>query len=114
MNKEVKRAWVEALRSGEYKQCTGRLRREDGYCCLGVLCDLYKKDHQDSNWEGNYFFLFHGEHTDTAMSYLPEKVIKWAGLSSENPQYDGDGTLSGLNDEGATFDEIADVIEGNL
>jgi len=123
VNHEVKKAWVEALRSGEYKQCTGQLRRGDSYCCLGVLCNLYEESHQDCNWseesdwseEGDcFYFVLYEEDADPAMSYLPEKVVEWAGLDSSDPHYDDYGTLSGLNDEGAPFTLIADVIEGNL
>jgi len=28
--------WIEALRSGEYKQCTGQFHLGDRHCCLGV------------------------------------------------------------------------------
>lgn len=43
MNPEIKTKWVEALRSGKYKQGKKSLRSREGdkYCCLGVLCDLY-------------------------------------------------------------------------
>lgn len=35
---DIKAKWLEALRSGKYKQGTGRLFRPgDTYCCLGVL-----------------------------------------------------------------------------
>lgn len=48
MNPEVKALWLNALRSGEYQQGTGKLKQTYGgdqrYCCLGVLCDL-KPDH---------------------------------------------------------------------
>jgi hypothetical protein len=39
MPKASKRAWIQALRSGKYKQGTGKLYNElhDTYCCLGVL-----------------------------------------------------------------------------
>ena len=40
---EARALWVKALRSGEYKQTTGQLRKDDGHCCLGVACDLYGK-----------------------------------------------------------------------
>ena len=41
MDKMWKKKWVKALRSGKYEQCTGRLHlKGDGYCCLGVLCDI--------------------------------------------------------------------------
>lgn len=36
MNKEWAEKWAAALRSGEYKQGTGRLRQGDRFCCLGV------------------------------------------------------------------------------
>lgn len=45
-NKELVKLWVEALRSGQYRQIADRLRREldtgYGYCCLGVLCEIAK------------------------------------------------------------------------
>lgn len=34
------RAWLEALRSGNYSQTRHRLQDEDGYCCLGVACEI--------------------------------------------------------------------------
>jgi hypothetical protein len=38
MDKALKAEWVAALRSGEIKQCKGRLLETDGsMCCLGVL-----------------------------------------------------------------------------
>lgn len=37
MNKKLKRRWVAALRSGEYKQITGRVCNEHGYCAYGIL-----------------------------------------------------------------------------
>jgi hypothetical protein len=40
----AKTKWVAALRSGKYRQGTGRLRTKDGgYCCLGVLCEAVGK-----------------------------------------------------------------------
>lgn len=38
MDAEIKRKWVEALRSGKYKQTSKYLHRHGAYCCLGVLC----------------------------------------------------------------------------
>lgn len=40
MNKATAMLWAEALRSGEYKQTQGALRRDDCFCCLGVVCDI--------------------------------------------------------------------------
>lgn len=40
--------WIEALKSGKYKQGEGQLKysvnKKPQYCCLGVLCDLAEKD----------------------------------------------------------------------
>lgn len=45
LTKELKAAWVKALRSRKYKQGQGALRRTDfngctTHCCLGVLKDI--------------------------------------------------------------------------
>lgn len=40
MNKKIKKLWLKALRSGEYKQGKLALRIKNKYCCLGVLCDI--------------------------------------------------------------------------
>lgn len=42
MDAQIKAKWVEALRSGEYKQGSGHLhdQKTDCYCCLGVLCKV--------------------------------------------------------------------------
>lgn len=45
MNPEIKKAWVDALRSGNYKQGDDEVLREEhadgpAYCCLGVLAEL--------------------------------------------------------------------------
>lgn len=39
----VAQKWVDALRSGKYRQCRNQLRSDDreAYCCLGVLAELY-------------------------------------------------------------------------
>lgn len=40
MKPELKENWIKALRSGKYTQTSNHLRVNDGYCCLGVLCDV--------------------------------------------------------------------------
>ncbi len=73
LNKNA-RKWVKALRSGEYTQGRKKLRRGDTFCCLGVACDLYSKEHPKAKWEGNRFL---GE-----VDFLPEVVRKWLGLKN--------------------------------
>ena len=41
MNKDIKKQWVDALRSGKYTQGFKFMRKDNGtFCALGVLCDL--------------------------------------------------------------------------
>jgi hypothetical protein len=108
VNAEVKQQWLDALRSGEYEQTRGRLRRgmpldpEDlddgynaGYCCLGVLCDLAVKAgvtqlHEERPFEGsdyenerNYVSYSYGvSESRKDSSVLPPEVVKWAGLGN--------------------------------
>ncbi len=111
MNPQIKQKWVSALRSGDYQQTQERLRKEDGFCCLGVLCDLYIKEN-NVEWQHNevdgYFYEKH-------FAALPPSVVEWSGIADSNPYVNGGiGTLSGLNDRGSTFNVIADVIEEHL
>lgn len=119
MKLEIKEKWVAALRSGEYKQGTGQLRYQDNYCCLGVLCDLYKKEHSEAEWvkRENAInlddYAFHdGFSSDNAV--LTSDVLNWAGLQSFNPRIIDDKTVAQLNDNGETFAKIADLIEKEL
>ena len=34
-------AWLDALRSGGYPQSSSMLRTSEGYCCLGVACNVH-------------------------------------------------------------------------
>jgi hypothetical protein len=47
MKAKYKKKWLAALRDGEYEQTAGRLADDDGYCCLGVLCDVVAQDHPE-------------------------------------------------------------------
>lgn len=131
---EVKAKWVAALTSGEYQQTTGVLQqgeydpgtnRNKGHCCLGVLCDLYEKENNlVDGWQpGIRGTLKYGDE-----SYVPpENVLEWAfdvppeAMSQiVNPAYklttvsDIHGKTQPLdirNDEGASFAEIAALID---
>lgn len=106
---EVKRAWVQALRSGQWEQGTEFIRsRDNKFCCLGVLCDLGRK----KNWlpiqkdhEG-YFYDYLGLTSD---EFLPGKLPEAIGLESEQMDI-----LIGFNDANMPFSDIADWIDKNL
>lgn len=103
MNPEVKKVWINELRSGRYKQTDGALRRDGRHCCLGVLCATSKA----GKWEERGFG---GEYRyGGATGFPPLPVIEWASLSRREMN-----SLAAMNDHGATFDEIADWIERHL
>ena len=112
MNQQVKQKWVSALRSGDYQQTQNYLHKEDGFCCLGVLCDLYGKEH-NVEWKladsgNNCEFQDHP-------AFPPFSVVEWADTGSSNPYICSRSlTLGELNDNGYTFNEIADIIEKHL
>ena len=123
MNQDVKQKWITALRSGEYKQIDGRLRKGDYYCCLGVLTDLYDKEIQNDHHEwyeedGNYGYSSDGF---IAQATLPDSVMKWADLKEPNPTVREERmgnpvtSLAYLNDnEDLDFNQLADIIEAQL
>lgn len=124
MNPEVKRRWVQALRSGRYTQGTGRLRSvADEFCCLGVLCDL--KDPDGWRWNNDGRSWHYGDDFDIESDVgLPPEVVAWAGLADHDfptsPEVRG-AQLAEWNDGRTddhdyhhpqlTLSEIADLIE---
>jgi hypothetical protein len=109
-NKENIRAWVQALRSGDFTQGRNRLRTEDKFCCLGVACELHRKLRPGGAWLENG----HGVLTYLGGdSIMPSQVVAWLGLEkgNDNPIMQGKQSLAEYNDQGATFPEIADLIE---
>lgn len=120
MKAEIKRKWLEALRSGKYKQGQKRLRGLDNrYCCLGVLCDVVNPDDwvKDGNevaysnvvgaYRPNVEYM---EDLGADMTWgkypLPSKVDSSRGLA---------GILIALNDDmDWPFERIADWIEENV
>jgi hypothetical protein len=122
MNPEIRKLWVEKLRDPETKQGRGHLKDEvGGLCCLGVLTELWRQSEDNTegfDWIGNASCQ---PLNPCAMGsgYLRQQVIEWAGLRSNNPilhlsKSEGSNSLAGLNDNGCTFLQIADLIEKHL
>jgi hypothetical protein len=121
MNEEIKEQWVNALRSGEYTQGTGRLAtiRPDHieYCCLGVLCELAVKNGLAvKSVQSNSFFRYYSPNNinDSNTATLPNCVLEWAELKDRQGWSTNEDSLTSLNDHGKSFEEIAQVIEANL
>ena len=119
-NKENIQKWVDALRSGKYKQTTGTLSLDGSFCCLGVACDISGIGEWDSgvleNETVDYITVDKNGNTQFDDSILPTNISEWLGTATCNPVLDiGDEEsceATELNDTmHYTFDEIADAIE---
>lgn len=119
MNKEIKAKWIEALRSGKYKQTTeGVLYDGNAYCCLGVLCAEIGL-RAEPNEAGDIWYFWAGAQRD--YEALPGPIANQIGLTpmGDLPEKVAFGEkeftdLAALNDRGADFNFIADVIEKQL
>ena len=112
MNKKVKKLWIAALLSGEYKQGIRQLRDKDNkFCCLGVLCNLHAQAHPEIAAMQKEPEQYIG-----AWALLPREVMDWAELGSENGAYvnSANTTLVSDNDDGCSFPEIAKIIQENF
>ncbi len=130
INRELVKHWVEALRSGKYKQGRRALRNKDNeFCCLGVLCDISKQD-LGIDWELDDEEEIYS--MEESKGVLPDKVWEYLGKGATNYKVEMSATnskiLSSLFEEGVllknyaylvtlndcygiSFDQIADFIE---
>lgn len=119
VNKENMRAWIAALRSGEYRQGKYALaaREPDGttrYCCLGVACEISGVVEPDN--PADHLVHYNGNATT-----LPPKVQDWLGVDYGDVEVIGSSfwydtqdlvKVSILNDNREfSFDQIADALE---
>lgn len=95
MTKQHAMKWVNALRSGDYKQgkCFLHNFNKNTYCCLGVLDAIFPK----MNLKGESRYIL--------KNYSIIRLNTSIGVFGET-------SLAALNDNlDFTFDEIADVIQ---
>jgi len=121
MNPAAKVKWLAALLSGEYKQGRGTLRgMDDTYCPLGVLCDVYRQE-QGGRWtmlpqkDGSAYFGFCDARSQYSTgSELTAAILEWAAYCAGTFALGTPGTtksIADLNDSGASFVEIAELLE---
>lgn len=125
VDREFLTQWAAALRSGEYKQGTGCLRsRDDCYCVLGVACDVAFKQRMISGAWVEYDNDF-ACGTTGVIAFMPQALATMIGMGvdgSMRDRYDllvpividkdrSYVSLLDANDNGATFEELAQVIE---
>lgn len=103
---ELKKVWVDALRSGNHKQTSGTLHNLDdgGSCCLGVaaevwgLCSLKDMGVHMEEADPEYDDVEGPKHVYEDL----RRVIEIAELIDKGIE---------MNDNGVPFTEIADMIE---
>lgn len=122
MNPEIKTLWLDALRSGEYKQGKHALHRlaDNSFCCLGVLCDVVvKSDMVDIVVEEHSgVSVYNGDALTLPLAIAEVAQINpFGGLLDGGAVWSSGGhlpyrELTEINDyTDLTFNEIADIIE---
>ena len=119
MKTKERNEWVAALRDGEFDQTKHMLHDQRGYCCLGVACEIFAEvlnlKVETVQRRGEGFEVYY----DFQSTVLPEKVADFLGLKTSEGSFSeiriegakrGD-TLTSINDSGATFSQIADILE---
>jgi hypothetical protein len=117
MDNVWKERWVNALRSGDFKQVNNVLTQLEngnvvGHCCLGVLAEVYVQHDGDvtvTEDEESRYYKF-GDMTPPLSGILGAAAYNVFDFSPGV-----ESTLIGMNDdERKSFAEIADWIEENL
>ncbi len=92
--------WIDALESGEYKQCRNELTNGEGFCCLGVACEIDDAVQKQVSVHG-IRYLFNGFYQGNSLPSGYDRELGLQGSDSEN-------VLVRLNDhEEKSFKEIA-------
>lgn len=109
MDPEVKTKWLEALRSGKYKQGTARLNKGDEYCCVGVLCDITDQPYHMN--DGGKYYDFTKQHKPVdGLCVVPTNFY---GIENVHVYYNMNDGTNAWRDNRQTFEQIADFIEKN-
>lgn len=103
-NKTNVKKWVKALRSGKFKQCTGKLSSGAEHCCLGVVCVLAGMKPRKEKESGNIFF-------GRERGELPLKAQRWLGVADSDPFIGKNRAIFWNDIVTLSFSEIADKIE---
>lgn len=108
INQEITfKDWIIALKSGEYSQGMCELHQvddaKDRYCCLGVYAYLCGVTAAQMDQRPKALDLSHTFNVDSVV------VVKHLNSPTEDDNYIYD-KLAHLNDDGRTFEQIADLL----
>lgn len=109
--KELRQRWILDLLTTKAKQGKGFLNRRSQYCCLGRACEIaIRAGVEISKSKDDAGYVKYGY--DNRL--LPPAVVRalgirtaWGAINNE------DDSLTRRNDDGATFPQIARIIQHN-
>lgn len=128
----TKEEWIDALRSGQYEQTKGKLKRSRdqdttfgeraGFCCLGVYCDLVEKKNPGIvKWDEDDDFVYPATEEDEEWHDNQDNLVELTGelspvfLDALGLNRGQQSTLIELNDDyDYDFQTIADVVESGI
>jgi hypothetical protein len=115
LDKHLKKDWIAALESGEFKQTKITLVNERGYCCLGVLCEIMPHTEKEYEYGGNYgIFTNTFDEDDYGYNLREEGLLRKETLDLTGISEDEQEKLIRMNDTGRSFKEIAQYIRKKL
>lgn len=74
--------WVNALKSGKYKQGHATLCFRDKYCCLGVACDISNRS-TGLKWGRDYELGGYGYGGSGESAFLRKETIEYFGFKDQ-------------------------------
>ena len=105
LKKVFAKRWVDALRSGDYKQGKHYLESDGNYCCLGVACRIQVPS---ANLSLKSWIRYeHDGVSYTVLNKMPKLLI-----GDEENEFVS--MLARMNDRDVSFNEIANWIEENV
>lgn len=112
MNPEMKKRWLDALRSGKYTKGKGALRQRvegsSSFCCLGVAVDIFLPG---VRWvyAGSSGYAYCDEDGGRFTGLVGDGLMREMNLSHEHAE-----NLAWVNDHSPTFDDVIRYIEDRL
>lgn len=110
--------WINRLRSGKYIQGETFLRcrdpdlKADKFCCLGIACELAIEAGCEIQAERRNNAVYYDGLFTASLPSQVVKMMKFRGDYGQAVGYRGP-QLSTMNDQGRSFEEIADVVSRN-
>ena len=116
---DFREEWLTRLRSGAYHQTMKRLHKvvkgQHSFCCLGLMCDIATVTLPDAKWgdllPGYTDVLFYSDGDAGRGIMPPDSLIRrWFPKDHAKAEL-FTSRLALCNDDGFSFEQIADLIE---